>query len=165
MIQKKGEKQAKVTKLPETRSRAGRPSAYKPEYCEQAIKLCRLGSTDKELADFFGVAESTLYEWKKSIHEFSEAIKEGKKLSDAEVADRLFKRATGYEHPEDKIFLHNGKPVVVPTIKHYPPDAVSAIFWLKNRRPDLWREKVEVSKTEGGVDERIVDLDDGDLDD
>ena len=39
----------------------------------------------------------------------------------------------GYEHPEDKIFLHEGKPVIVPTVKHYPPDTTACIFWMKTR--------------------------------
>lgn len=141
MVQEKREKKAAVTKLPKTGSKVGRPSAYKPEYCEQAIKLCRLGSTDKDMADFFGVSETTFNNWKNDYPEFLESIKKGKEFSDAEVADRLFKRATGYEHPEDKIFLHEGEPVVVPTVKHYPPDPISAIFWLKNRQRKRWRDK------------------------
>jgi DNA-binding XRE family transcriptional regulator len=141
MVQEKREKKAAVTKLPEQEKQAGRPSAYKPEYCEQTIKLCRLGSTDKDLADFFGVDEKTINSWKKEHPEFLQSIKKGKEFSDAEVADRLFKRATGYEHPEDKIFLHDGEPVVVSTIKHYPPDPISAIFWLKNRQRKRWRDK------------------------
>jgi len=59
------------------------------------------------------------------------------------VVRSLFQRACGYSHPEDKIFQHEGNPVVVPTTKHYPPDATSAIFWLKNRDPANWRDKVE----------------------
>ena len=141
MIQEKREKKAAVTKLHKTGSKVGRPSAYKPEYCEQAIKLCRLGSTDKDMADFFGVSETTFNNWKNDYPEFLASIKKGKEFSDAEVADRLFKRATGYEHPEDKIFLHEGEPVVVPTVKHYPPDPISAIFWLKNRQRKRWRDK------------------------
>lgn len=125
----------------------GSPTKFKPEFCVQATKLCRLGATDKELADFFEVAEATITTWKKSHPEFLVSIKEGKALSDAEVADKLFKRATGYEHKETKVFLHEGAPVLVDVEKHYPPDATSAIFWLKNRRPDLWREKVEAPPT------------------
>lgn len=118
----------------------------------QAQKLCRLGATDKELADFFGVSEPTLNTWKRLHPEFLESLKEGKSAADAEVADRLYQRALGYSHPEDRILQHNGVPVVVPTVKHYPPDTVACIFWLKNRRPDLWREKVNLEHTgaEGG---------------
>jgi hypothetical protein len=73
----------------------GRPSSFKPEFIEQAAKLCRLGATDKEMADFFGVAESTFHKWKIDRPEFSESIKSGKVLSDAEVANSLYLRAVG----------------------------------------------------------------------
>lgn len=102
-----------------------------------------LGLTDKELAVFFEVAESTIYVWKNDYPEFSEALKDSKALADAEVAAKLFHRATGYEHPEDDIRVVQGGIVITPTIKHYPPDTTAAIFWLKNRQPALWRDKVE----------------------
>lgn len=122
---------------------AGQPTSYRDEYAEQAMKLCRLGATDKELADFFDVAESTINNWKLAHPEFLESLKKGKSISDAEVADKLFKRATGYSHAAVKIFNDNGAPLEVPYTEHYPPDTTAAIFWLKNRRPDLWRDKTE----------------------
>lgn len=120
-----------------------RPSKYRPEFVEQACKLCKLGLTDKEIAKFFEVSEQTLNTWKQQHPEFLESLKDGKTLADAEVASKLFHRATGYEHPEDDIRSVGGEIVITPTIKHYAPDTTAAIFWLKNRRPDLWRDKVE----------------------
>jgi hypothetical protein len=129
----------------------GRPSKYKEEYCEQAEKLARLGATDKEMADFFGVTEQTLNNWKtdKDGNEtpFFESLKRGKVESDARVVDSLYQRALGYSHPEDKIFIDKGKPIIVPTIKHYPPDTTAAIFWLKNRRPSEWRDRQDINVT------------------
>src|SRR5437879_6362163 len=81
----------------------GRPSAYKPEYAGDAEKLCLLGATDADMADFFDVAESTVALWKRTHAEFSESIKRGKAQADATVADRLFKRATAYQHRAVKI--------------------------------------------------------------
>lgn len=122
-----------------------RPTKYQDSYAAQALKLCRLGATDKELADFFGVAESTVNKWKDDHPEFSESLKEGKGLADAEVADKLFKRATGYEHNAVKIVANanTGQEHIVNYTERYPPDTTAAIFWLKNRRPDLWRDKTE----------------------
>lgn len=128
-----------------TGKRPGRPSSYKPEFSTQATKLCRLGATDKELADFFGVAESTVNRWKDEYPEFRESLKAGKALADAEVADKLFQRATGYSHPDVHVSNYQGEVTITPITKHYPPDATSMIFWLKNRRPDLWRDKPEPS--------------------
>lgn len=135
-----------------------RPSNYRKEYAEQAKKLCRLGATDKELADFFEVTERTIYAWKKAHKEFLQALKDGKQLADAEVADKLYQRATGYEHPEDDIRTVNGAIVITPTTKRYPPDSTAMIFWLKNRRPDLWREKPEDAGSPGqNITIQVVD--------
>ncbi|MBN1983252.1 MAG: hypothetical protein JW795_17080 [Chitinivibrionales bacterium] len=123
---------------------AGRPTDYRSEYCTQATKLCMLGAIDKEIASFFNVCEDTINNWKIDHPEFFEAIKEGREIADATVAEKLFHRATGYEHPEDDIKQYNGDIIITPTIKHYPPDTAAAIFWLKNRRRKDWREKHEV---------------------
>ena len=129
---------------------AGRPANYKKEYDEQAYKLCLLGATDKEMADFFNVKEQTINNWKKNHPSFFESIKRGKIVADANVAKSLYNRALGYYHPEDKIFNDNGEPIIVPTVKHYPPDPTAAIFWLKNRKPAEWREKRDV-QVEGNM--------------
>jgi hypothetical protein len=122
----------------------GRPTKYQPEYAEQALKLCRLGATDKELADFFLVDEKTINNWKDAHPEFFQSLKEGKAMADAEVADKLFKRATGYEHKAVKISASpDGREHVTEYMERYPPDTTAAIFWLKNRRPDAWRDKVD----------------------
>lgn len=131
---------------------AGRPTKYKAEYNEQVYKLCLLGATDKELADILNIAESTLNDWKNTFPEFSESIKKGKEKADAEVAEKLFHRAKGYEHEDEYITQYQGEPVVVPIIKHYPPDTAAAIFWLKNRQRDKWRDKqdLEIAGKDGG---------------
>jgi hypothetical protein len=49
-----------------------------------------------------------------------------------------------------KILQDKGVPIVVPFEQHYPPDTVACIFWLKNRRPDLWRDKVGLEHTGPG---------------
>ena len=130
---------------------AGRPTSYREEYAEQARKICLLSATDEDLAGFFGVAVSTINNWKIEHPEFMESIRAGKVQADSEVANRLYNRAIGYSHDEDKIFNNNGAEMVVKTTKHYPPDATSAIFWLKNRRPDKWRDTKNI---EGNLNHR-----------
>lgn len=119
----------------------GRPTSYRKAYNKQAYKLCLLGATDKELADFFEVSEVTINAWKKEFPSFLKSLKKGKIQADSEVAEKLYHRACGYEHPEDKIFNNNGEPLIVPTIKHYPPDTAAAFIWLKNRA--RWKDKQE----------------------
>ena len=104
------------------------------------------------MAGFFNVSEQTINAWKGAHPEFLESLKTGKAQADAEVADKLFRRATGYEHEAVKIFNDGGKALVVPYTERYPPDPTSMIFWLKNRRPDLWRDtqRQEFTGANGG---------------
>lgn len=122
----------------------GRPTSYKPEYCEQAFKFCLMGATNEQLADFFGVCIDTICEWMKVHEKFSESIKDGRERADAEIGKALYHRAKGYTHKAVKIFNHEGEPLIVPYEEHYPPDTAAAFIWLKNRQGKTWRDKSEV---------------------
>lgn len=128
----------------------GRPTTYEDRYDHQAEKLCKLGATDAELADFFEVTEQTINNWKTAHPSFFESIKRGKTLADAEVAERLYQRAMGFEHDSEEIKVIDSDVVRVPVRKVYPPDTVAAIFWLKNRQKDKWRDKTEVDNNHKG---------------
>lgn len=127
-----------------------RPSKFKDTFIAQAEKLCKLGATDIEVADFFEVDVRTIYRWKADHDGFCQALKAGKSESDDRVERSLFARATGYEHDEVDIRVVGGEIVQTPIRKYYPPDTTAGIFWLKNRRPDDWRDKQEVEHA-GGV--------------
>ena len=120
-----------------------RPTKYQKAYAEQARKLCMLGYTDEQLADFFEVAAATINTWKKEHPEFLESIKKGKDISDGEVADSLYQRAMGYVAPDIDIRVINDQIVKTKIQKHYPPDTAAAIFWLKNRQKKNWRDKID----------------------
>lgn len=132
----------------------GRPTKYRTEYDEQARKLCLLGYTEVELADFFSVSPDTITEWKRIYENFSLSLKKGRDQADSEVIDSLFQRAVGYSHPEDKIFCHEGRITIEETVKHYPPDAVAAIYWLNNRQRKRWRN---YKASEDGEDKGSVE--------
>lgn len=123
----------------------GRPPKFKAEYVEQARKLCLLGATDQEIADFFEVDVRTVYRWKADNDEFCQALKAGKEEADARVERSLYQKAIGYEQEEVKIFMPGGAeaPVYAPYRAKIAPDTTAAIFWLKNRRPAQWRDKTE----------------------
>lgn len=125
----------------------GRPSKYKEEFCEQAKKICELGATDAQLADFFEVTISTLNLWKVQYPEFSESLKVGKDLPDQKVEHSLFQRAVGYSHEDVDIKVVEGQIVETPYVKHYPPDTTSCIFWLKNRMKEKYRANPEDYET------------------
>ena len=129
---------------------AGRPSEYDlKKTAKQAKKACLMGATDKDLADFFGVSETTINNWKNEHPEFLESIREGKELADSNVAKSLYERANGYTHPEVHVSNYQGKITLTKLIKHYPPETTAGIFWLKNRQPDKWRDRREVTGADG----------------
>lgn len=134
---------------------AGRPTAYKEEYNEQVYKLCLLGATDADIANFFEVTETTINNWKIDYPTFFESIKRGKERADATVAESLYKRANGYEHPDVDIKMYEGEIIQTPLVKHYPPDTTAAIFWLKNRKSAQWRDKQEIEHS-GGVEVKSI---------
>lgn len=159
---------------------AGRPTEYKTEYCVQVEKLCKLGATDKEIADFFEVVESTINLWKLEHPEFSESIKKGKIIADAEVAHSLHKRAIGYQYDEvtyekigpgdDKVEVgEQGMESVKQDLykkkvvtKEVPPDVAAQNIWLKNRRGRVdksaqrWADKIETGLTDINGDDVVV---------
>lgn len=141
---------------------AGRPTKYKPEYVEQARKLCSVKAfTDFELAQFFEIDKSTLYDWQVAHPEFREAILSGKQAPDDRVERSLYERALGYSVKTEKLFNDKGNVVRAETIEHYPPDTTAAIFWLKNRRPAEWRDKQDIEHSGNlavtRIERKIVD--------
>lgn len=127
-------------------AKRGRPTAYRAIYAQQAQAFCLLGADDKKLAELFEVGEATISRWKVAHPEFREAIKKAKAGADCEVAAALFQRAIGYSHPDVHVSNYQGDVTLTPITKHYPPDPVSAIFWLKNRQPQLWRDKIDIEQ-------------------
>ena len=128
----------------------GRPTDYKQAFCKQAQKLCELGATDRELADFFAVSERTIYRWMIEHDDFCQSLKDGKESADQRVARSLYRRAVGYSFDTVKIMQDKGREVIVPYEEHVPPDVTACIFWLKNRRSKEWRDKRELTGSEDG---------------
>lgn len=119
----------------------GRPTDYQPEYAAQATKLCALGATDYELADFFEVDTRTIYRWKNAHDDFCQALIAGKENADARVERALYNRAVGYTFESEKVFQFQGEIIRADTTEHVPPDPSAAKLWLTNRKPDDWRDK------------------------
>lgn len=108
----------------------------------------RDGLTDLQIATNMGINVATLYAYKTKYHEISNALKKGKEVIDIEVENSLLKRALGYRYTETTRELLTSKTtgesglVVTKTItKEVAPDVTAQIIWLKNRKPDKWRDK------------------------
>ena len=144
---------SKADKPSAKKGAGGRPSKYRPEFAGQAEKLCKLGATDQELADFFEVDVRTIYRWKGEHDAFCQSQKVGKASADDRVERSLYQQAIGYEQDEVKIFMpaNAPAPVYAPYRAKVAPNVTAAIFWLKNRKPEQWRDKPE-----GGDDDLPV---------
>jgi len=110
----------------------------------------REGLTDEQIAHNMGIAVSTLNNWKKDHVEILESLKKGKEVIDLQVENALLRRALGYSYKETTSELITNvdgeRKLVVTKIveKEVVPDTTAQIFWLKNRRPDKWRDKQDV---------------------
>jgi hypothetical protein len=118
----------------------GRPTAYKPDNAEISRHACMLGATNETLAARLGVCRRTIDSWIATIPEFRDAVQQGREVADESVVSALFARATGMEQKMTKVFCHRGQPVTADYTVHLPPDVRACIFWLRNRRPEEWRE-------------------------
>lgn len=140
MIKKSVNKKRKPVAPP---PKIGRPSKFDPEFVKRAKLYAEHGATDADISRFLGISTQTLWEWKIHHPDFASALKIGKDVADQRVEQSLYHRAIGYSHDAVKIFANpkTGENVKVDYIEHYPPDTTAAIFWLKNRRKDEWRDR------------------------
>lgn len=137
----------------------------------------RDGLIDKQIAHNMGIGASTLREWKGTFPEVAEALRKGKEVVDREVENALFRSAIGYTQTIRKPVKvrdveydpETGRKVreverwvAVEEEIHVPPQVTAQIFWLKNRKPDQWREKNDLTLTpSNGVLESLIDLERG----
>lgn len=115
----------------------------------------RDGLTDAQIAHNMGISHNTLISWKKKLPEFAQALKITKDVVDREVENALYKRAMGFEYTETteerKLNPETSQFEMIVTKrvnKVVLPDTTAQIFWLKNRKPDVWRDKREIESTE-----------------
>lgn len=118
---------------------------------EGLLKLegwARDGLTDEQIAHNMGINVATLYVWKKKFDDISETLKRGKEIVDRQVENALLKRALGYRYKEVTKELVTDKDTGVSELtvtkvveKEVAPDTTAQIFWLKNRKPEEWRDK------------------------
>ena len=132
------------------RKKRGRKTLFREIMIKEAEKLAGLGHTMEEIASFWGVSKRSLERWSHKYPEFCRAIKDGRIRADVAVEMSLYKRAMGYSYTE----YHFKETVVTEgpnagqriryaekeVVKMMAPDITATIFFLKNRRPDMWRD-------------------------
>ena len=105
---------------------------YRQEFATQAAKLCALGATNDQLADFFEVDVRTIYRWKAEFEEFCQALKIAKDEADERIERSLYERAAGYERDEVDIRVVSGEGISTPARL-----ATSAMSWAAS----IWPSK------------------------
>lgn len=127
---------------------------------EGLLKLegwARDGLTDEQIAYNMGICRDTLIQWKKRYSDISDTLKKGKEVVDRQVENALLKRALGYKYTEvTKERTEGGFVVTKEVTKEVVPDTTAQIFWLKNRKPNEWRDKQNV-ELEGELGVNIID--------
>lgn len=140
-------------KKPAQKHPGGRPTKYDPSvHPALAESLAREGLTNTEIAEALGIDRATLHNWQNAHKEFFDSVKSGKETPNDNVEKSLYRRALGYEYTETKI-TKNEDGVIVKTettVKQVAPDVGAQCMWLKNRRPQDWRDKQEI-KHSGSV--------------
>lgn len=112
---------------------------------DMVTNWARNGLIDEQIWHNLGIGRQSFYLYQNLYPEFREALKKGKEVVDYEVENALLKRALGYEYEEITEELVNGKmQATKKVIKKMPPDTTAQIFWLKNRKPNEWRDKKNV---------------------
>lgn len=133
--------------------RTGRPSKFDPDLHPKLIKyMARSGLTNEQMARELGVNESTLIDWAARHHAVAAPLQESRDFVDHLVEGSLLKRALGHKVGEVAVSDTPDGRTTKRTRKRVAPDVVACIFWLKNRRPDLWRDvqKHELTGRDGG---------------
>lgn len=115
----------------------------------------RDGLTEEQISHNMGISLSTLKNWKNKNITILTTLKKGKQVADIEVENALFNNAVGYTYTEEvvstkrEVVYEDGKkikeisePVVIEIKKYKQPETTAQIFWLKNRKPDVWRDKI-----------------------
>ncbi len=140
--------------------KTGRKCAYhekvKP-YLPAIQAWARDGLTDKQMMMKLAISHQAFYKYKNEFEEFRDALKKGKEVADSEVENALFEKCRGFtktvkkpikvkrvEYEYGKRVLEVEEVVMAEEEIYVPPDVTSMIFWLKNRRPDKWRDKQRV---------------------
>lgn len=118
----------------------GRPTLYQPKYADIARRMCAQGATRADLADRFGVSINTVVAWQLEHQEFFDSCKRGRDAADARVEQSFYERAVGYTYDSEKLLVVQGEVIREPIKEHIPPDPRAAEFWLRNRRPDRWKD-------------------------
>lgn len=122
-----------------------------PDQLARIQGWARDGLTMEQIAYNMNINKTTLYKWQKKSDNLTNALKVSRDSADRQVENALFKNAIGFHYTEEQL-TDDGE--VVEVQKYSKPNTTAQIFWLKNRKPDEWREKQNIEHN-GNVNSKI----------
>lgn len=144
--------------MADERKHRGQPTRYDAKaHVPWGASLARRGCSDEEIAEAFGVSVRTVYNWKKAYPEFLQALNECKGKADEAVVESLYAKACGKAKRVTKkkrdVLDSDGRKVTLTEVieETLPPDTTAMIYWLKNRQPELWRDRPKQDDTDTAV--------------
>ena len=120
-------------------------TSYKPEYVRIAKAMCDMGATDAELASEFGVTLPTIHNWRCKYKPFADACTVGKEAFDERAERTLAQLAVGFHYRAEEVKVVDKQVVRVEVLKYHPPEFLAIMAWLRNRKPEAWRDKSEIN--------------------
>lgn len=140
-----------------------------PEGLTKIAGWARDGLTDEQIAQNMGISRSTLNDWKTKYPDISDTLKKEKDVADRVVENSLYERAIGGIHQVKKTFKcketyydEQGRKCEREILRtaidevYIPGDTTAQIFWLKNRKPEVWKDK-QIVEAEVGT-KKLEDL-------
>lgn len=122
------------------------------EMMRMIADCARAAMTNFEMAQYFGVTEQTLNDWFIKDPDFALVMRANRMMADDRVERALYARAVGYSYKAQEVKITNeGKIYKTDVIKHVPPDITAITFWLKNRAPQQWKDKIDVNNSVEGT--------------
>lgn len=123
----------------------------------------RDGLTDEQIAHNMGVSVRTLSNYKEKHLPILQALKKGKEIVDIEVENALLKKALGHKETvrkpmRIKVDRDTEQIVYADEEVYIPPDTTAQIFWLKNRKPEQWRDKPAPATSIDEINEGIISI-------
>ena len=144
--------------MADERKHRGQPTRYDAKaHVPWGASLARRGCSDEEIAEAFGVSVRTVYNWKKAHPEFLQVLNECKGKADEAVVESLYAKACGKVKRVTKkkrdVLDSDGRKVTLTEVieETLPPDTTAMIYWLKNRQPELWRDRPKQDDTDTAV--------------
>lgn len=129
-----------ITDSQTNEKKVGKPTLYNEYVIVKVEELAKNGLNNKQICKALGIGEKTFYEWLEKYPQLAHALKKYRGLADIEVENALYRNAVGYTYKEQVV---SNRGAILNINKYHTGNATAQIFYLKNRMPERYKDKVE----------------------